>query len=224
MDIRDVCRLIRKWWVLIVVITTASIVGAALVSLYVLQNVYEAKAVMIISSPLNKQEQNQLTLSDYDLNIKLVNSYRVICKTDRILSQVLSETGLVLTVQDLSDKISVTAQNDTEIINIAVQDTDPRIAALLANAVASVFVKEIPQIMRMDNVQIIDKALAPQAPVKPNRKMIVVIAALLGLLLSMGLALLIDYFDISVKTSDQLAKLMEAPLLGTIPHMLERTR
>jgi capsular polysaccharide biosynthesis protein len=224
MEIKDIISLITKRWILIVTLSVAAILCAAVVSFYFLKDVYEASAVMIISSPRNNQDQGQLSLNDYTLNTKLVNSYRVLCKTDKILNQVISETKLPLTVKELSDKIDVTAQSDTEIINITVQDTNPKTAAQIANAVAKALKEKIPDIMQMNNVQIIDDATVPLLPVKPDRKMILAVAALLGLLVGVGIAFLIDYFDVSIKTSDQLVNLMEAPLLGIIPQMQERTK
>ena len=221
MEIRDVFRIIAKWWIMIATFIVVSVICAGIVSFYFLQNVYESSAVMIISSPRDKQDQTQLTLSDYDLNVKLVNSYRVLCKTDKILNQVISEAKLPLTVEALSQKITVTSENNTEIIDISVEDNDPNTAALIANALTSVFEREIPQIMRMDNVQVIDKAIPQQVPTKPNKLMIIAFAGLLGLMVSIGIAFLIEYFDVSIKTSDQLSTLLDVPVLGTIPHMQE---
>ena len=222
MEIKDVIRIIAKWWIMIALFVFVSVICAGVVAFNYLQNVYESVAVMIISSPLGKQNSAQLTLNDYNLNIKLVNSYRVLCKTDKILNQVIAETKLPLTVKGLSDKITITADNDTEIIRIAVQDNDPQTAALIANKVATVFVREIPLIMHMGNVQVIDNALPNQEPVKPDKMMIIAVAGLLGLMVSIGVAFLIEYFDISIKTSEQLSTLLDVPVLGTIPHMREK--
>ena len=221
MAIGELYRLICKRWMLIALCIVAFGGIAAAVSFLVMDDVYEASAVMIVSTPRNT-DKNLLTLNDYDLSVKLVNSYRVLCKTDRILSQVLAQTKLPLTIKELSKKIEVTAQSNTEIISIAVRDTNPATAAQLANAVTSVFMKEIPQIMHMDNVQVIDSAVAPQLPVLPDRVMIIGAAVLLGLMTGLGLAWLIGYFDVSVKSPEQLAALLEAPMLGTVPHLAQR--
>ncbi len=219
MELRDILQLIKKRWLLLFLFTITSLAAAAAVSIYYLQNVYESTTVMIIGMPGSKTGQNPLTLSDYNLNLQLVSSYRVLCKTDRILNQVLSETGSTLTTKELSKKIKVTAQNDTEIISIAVQDGDPDVAAKLANAVATVFEKEIPQIMQMDNVQIIDKAVVSSIPVGPGRTMIIAISGLLGFLLGFGIIFLGEYFDVSIKTTEQLSEILGVPVLGSVPRL-----
>ena len=219
MELRDILNLIKKRWVLLLLFTVLSISAASTVSITILQNVYESTTVMIIGLPGGKTGQSPLTLSDYNLNLQLVNSYRVLCKTSRILNQVLAETGCMLTTEELSKKIKVTAQNDTEIISIAVQDGDPNVAAKLANAVATVFEKEIPQIMQMDNVQIIDNAVASGIPVGPSRMMIIAISGLLGFLLGFGVAFLSEYFNVSIKNTEQLVEILGVPVLGSVPHL-----
>jgi capsular polysaccharide biosynthesis protein len=224
MDIRDIIGIIIKRWILILSLTLLFGISSMMISIFLLQNVYESSAVMIISSPTDNQQQGQLTLSDYTLNVQLVNSYRVLCKTDKVLNQVIDETKLPLNAEQLSAKITVTSENDTDIIRISAQDESPETAARIANAVATIFVREIPQIMRMDNVQVIDNAVIPKNPVKPNRQAIIAVAALLGMMLGIGISFLIDYLDVSIKSAEQLGELLGVPVLGSIPHMQERDR
>ena len=66
-------------------------------------------------------------------------------------------------------------------------DTDPEMAALIANTISDVFKKEIKNIMEIDNVSTIDTAKAPESPVKPNKLMNVAIASVLGAMVSVGL-------------------------------------
>lgn len=205
----------RRW--LIIFIVFIAFVGSTLVAYVFSKDVYEADSVLIVSSQKNATSKEELTYAEYTLNVQLVNSYRVLCKTERVLAQVLQKGNLPLTLSALADKISVNAVNDTEIISITVEDQDPMMAAKIANVVAEVFVKEIPNIMQMDNVQIIDSASVPTAPMKPNRPMMVIIALILGVLLGLGVAILLDYFDTTVKTPEQLEKLLDAPVLGNVP-------
>jgi capsular polysaccharide biosynthesis protein len=224
MEIRDIFRIVAKRWPIIVLSTAIALIVSFLIAYFTMSNVYEADTIMIISSPDDAKQQSPLTLNDYTLNTKLVDSYRVLCKTDRILNQVIQEAKLPLSTKQLGSKINVTAESDTEIIRITVQDESADTAAVIANAVASVFMREIPQIMKMNNVQVIDNAVPTSTPIKPDRIVIVAVAAALGLLLGFGICVLIEYLDVSVKSTEQLEKLLEAPVLGFIPHMQERDK
>lgn len=216
-EIKNIVFLAIKRWKIIVAVTIFSTLIIGLVSYFYLKDVYEASSIMIISSPSDTSQLNQLTENQYDLNVKLVNSYSVLCKTNLILNAVLSETKLPLTIDQLSQEITVTSENNTDIIKISVQDTNPNTATMIANALASVFVKEIPSIMKMSNVQILDTAIIPKHPVKPNHKLYIFISAIAGLLIGLFISLLIDYFDVTVKSAEQLEGILNIPVLGTVP-------
>jgi len=72
--------------------------------------------------------------------------------------------------------------------------------------------------MDVQNVQIVDKASTPAnpSPVKPNKKLNLAIALVLGLLVSVGLAFLLEYLDTRIKTEEDVQRYLELPVLGSI--------
>jgi len=208
--------------ILLVTIFAAAAVGAY--SWLLLDDVYQASSTVIVSNQKAAvtDGSSQLTYSDYTLNVQLVDSYRIICKTNRVLDQVIAELGLPMTREQLSGKISVTGAGDTEIIHIQVKDKDPVLAQSITNTITRIFQSEVKDIMQMDNVQIIDEAPLPRVPVEPSRMRNVVIGLMVGLVLGICLAFLLEYLDRSVKTEEQLAEILGVPVLGSVPK-IDRT-
>lgn len=66
------------------------------------------------------------------------------------------------------------------------------------------------------NVKIIDRAIKPHIPVKPNKKMNLMLGALLGLGLGVGITFMIEYLDRSVRKPEDLER-MGYNVLATIP-------
>jgi len=124
-----------------------------------------------------------------------------------------------MTTSQLSNKVSVTAAGDTEIIHIQVMDKDPVLAQSITNTMTRIFQSEVKDIMKMDNVQIIDEAPLPQIPAEPNRVRNVILGALIGLVMGIGLAFLLEYLDRSVKTEEQVTAILGVPVLGSIPRL-----
>lgn len=66
--------------------------------------------------------------------------------------------------------------------------------------------------------RIVDTALYPGAPVKPKRKLIVLIGLILGLILGIAYAFGRELIDDRIKNEEQIKELCDVPILGTVPH------
>lgn len=76
------------------------------------------------------------------------------------------------------------------------------------------------------NVTLVDKAIAPNKPVSPNKLLILAVAILLGAALGFLLALVIDMADNTIKSTEQVRKILKnttIPLLGWIPLIKDKT-
>jgi capsular exopolysaccharide synthesis family protein len=67
------------------------------------------------------------------------------------------------------------------------------------------------------NIRIVDRALAPGGPSSPNLKQDLSSGLLFGLVFGIGLVLLLEYLDRTVKTSEQVEHLLGLPTLAVIP-------
>ena len=75
----------------------------------------------------------------------------------------------------------------------------------------------IAEAMQTADVQVIDRAVLPERPVKPRIKLNIAIAGVLGLFIGVGLAFLLDFMDTSIKTKDEVEEILGLPVLGQIP-------
>jgi capsular exopolysaccharide synthesis family protein len=73
-----------------------------------------------------------------------------------------------------------------------------------------------------NNVSVLDRALVPHGPVKPNRKTVVIISIIVGLLGGIGLALFFEYMDNTIKTHDDIEKFLGTAFLGIVPAIREQ--
>lgn len=221
LTLRDVGEIIKKGWIIILALTVAGVVLGYGVSAYLIQKEYQASAMMIVSSTAQNQDETvaAMTLSDYNLNAKLVSSYSVLSKSDRVLSQVRDKLGINTDLESLSNKIEVTSKQDTDIISLAVTDTSPQLAQSIANTLVDVFKNEVTVIMKMDNVQVIDYAALPGRPVSPDSMVNTLIGGLIGLVASLIVSVLLYILDDTIKESDLIAAIMDVPVIGNVPKL-----
>ena len=75
---------------------------------------------------------------------------------------------------------------------------------------------KIQEAAQSKNVRIIDEAIEPLFPVSPKKKLNIMLGALIGLGLGVGLTFLIEYFDNTIKTHEDLER-MGFNILASIP-------
>ena len=75
------------------------------------------------------------------------------------------------------------------------------------------------------NIQVIDQAELPTKPYKPNTRLNLLLAAVVGLFLGIGLAFFFEYLDNTVKTPEDVEQLIRLPSFGMVPEIsYERQR
>lgn len=74
-------------------------------------------------------------------------------------------------------------------------------------------------IMQNKSPEIIERATKPLHPSKPNRKLIAIMGAAMGLLLGFGLALFREYMDNSMHKTEDVTESISIPVLGRIPRL-----
>jgi len=67
--------------------------------------------------------------------------------------------------------------------------------------------------------EILDYAIAPDRPIKPNKKKIAFLAVAMGIAIGCGMAFLLEYFDRSFRTVDEVADYLQIPVLAAIPRL-----
>ena len=67
------------------------------------------------------------------------------------------------------------------------------------------------------SARVIDPAVRPDTPTSPNRKLIVLITFLAGIMLGIGVVLLRDFLDSKVKNAEDVDRKLKAPMLALLP-------
>ena len=65
--------------------------------------------------------------------------------------------------------------------------------------------------------QVIDKAILPKEPVKPNKIMNILVAAVLGMMIGLFIVFFIEYLDDKLKTTQDIETHLGIPVLGVVP-------
>ena len=217
MELREYFQMIKKRWLLVVVITLLASLISALVSYFLIKPTYKADISVIIGSTSSVGDEANQSYNDVLMYQKIVQSYTEIAKTRLVAEDVIDALDLDMSSGELINMISVSVKSNTEILNITVKADNAALARNIANQYAKSLKKVSIDIRNIDNVQLMDDAVLPTSPDSPRPLLNIAIAFFLGLMLSIGTIFLIEYLDNTIKSQEELEKLFKLPVLGAIP-------
>lgn len=223
-DLKDYLRIVRKRLWLIIAFVLVCTIGAGVVSTFFLSPVYEASTKLIVNKSDETAALNSVDLNTVNLNLRLIDTYKEIIKTPAIMNIVAEENPeFGITAKELSSKVRVSSVNNTQVMTLVVEDESYERAAMIVNAVSSVFQREISNIMNVDNVSILNEASLTEVPgpVKPNTKLNIAIAFVVSLMVALGIVFLLEYLDDTVKTENDVQQLLDLPILTMVARATE---
>ncbi|MDO4289280.1 MAG: Wzz/FepE/Etk N-terminal domain-containing protein [Eubacterium sp.] len=219
-NLQDIFDMLKKNWRFIAIVTLCCMIVASVVTVFFINKQYSSYTTLMIGKAEGYSETNSnANYNDVLTNQKLVGTYSEIAKSNSIVSEVIKNLGLDMTNGELAAKIDVSSVNDTELIKISVKDSDPVEAANIADETAKVFMTNIAELMKINNLQVVDPAEVNPNPVSPSLPKNIAIAFLLGIVVSVFIAFVREMFNTSIKSVDELKDLIgDIPVVAIIPH------
>ncbi len=222
MELRDYIRVLRKGWILIVMLTLVGVAAAATFSI-IKKPEYTASAKVFVST------QSSGSVADLAQgNIftqQRVKTYADLVTTPIVLLPVASSLHLAMTSDELAKLVVATAPLDTTLIQIDATSTNPVQAADIANATSQSLTNVVqniettgandPSQVKLTRVQ---EAQVPSSPVSPNVPLNVALGLLLGLMLGVGIAVLRFALDNRIHNEHDVESISNAPIVGGVAY------
>lgn len=201
---------------ILVIIATGIIVGLAgfLVSKFLITPKYESETKLYV---LNRANDSATTLSDVQLSTQLTKDYQILVTSAPVMNQVIKELGLNMKASELASTISVDTPSDTRVLQITVTSDDPKRAKDIADKVAQVSSKKICDIMKIEQVNVIEEGSMSEEPAVDTVQKWTLIGLALGIVLSCAVIIIRSMLDDTVKTTEDVEKYFDLSTLAVIP-------
>jgi capsular polysaccharide biosynthesis protein len=177
---------------------------------------YKSNTTIVLVSEHQNEGYNT---SELQLNKNLVSTYSEIIKSRKVLEPVINNLNLDYSYGTLKSHVSVSSVTNTEIIKVVVADKDPEVSTKIADEIANVFTEEIQKIYKINNVSIVDTAVADTKPYNVSFVKDNAIYMALALVLSCGIIFICLYFDTTIKKGEDIENKLGLTVIGTVPRV-----
>ena len=219
MDLKELFNMFwSKKFQIILIILIFSIIGF-IYTIEFITPMYDASTTLVLVSSADDTltTNTMITATDVSLNSKLVATYSELIKSKNVLREVISNLNTDLEEDILKNYITVSAVEDTELIEITVRNEEPSNAAVIANEIAEVFTDKVKEIYNINNVQIVDKAEVSSEPANINHTKDIIMFASIGLVIAIIYVIVANMLDTTIKTAEDVETAYNIPVLVSIP-------
>ncbi|OZM56640.1 hypothetical protein CIB95_10470 [Lottiidibacillus patelloidae] len=217
-DIREFFKLLFRNWRVIFFLTGFVVLISSVITLYVIPPEYEARVNILVTTEKDAEGSKNVTASEIDSSLKLIDTYRVIIKSPTILEPALKNINKEIDIESLLRKIEIESIKNSQVFTIIVKDQDHAQAVYMANSIANVFKEEVDRLKNLNYIHILTPAKIDDSftPVDRNPIFNIAISLFLGLFLSVGSVSIKEFLDTTIKSEEKIRRLFSLSVLGEV--------
>ncbi len=152
-DLRQILKVLKKWRKLIIIMTLLSGLSAALISYFVMQPVYQAQTLLMVTQATDKLQTTPTQQTGQDgldtvvnsvsrLPVLTMNTYLGQLKSEALMKRIITQLDLTgYTPAGLSGAISAAIVKDSNLIEVKVTNGDPELSSKIANTLSDEYLK-----------------------------------------------------------------------------------
>lgn len=215
-DVIDLVELAQVLWSKIHIIIVCFLVGALVAGGYtkiIVTPQYTATSMIYILG-----ETTSITsVANLQLSSELTADFSMLAKRRKVIEKVNKDLNLGKTYEELCDVITIENPTDTHILTILATDPDAETAKDIANAMAEAVADNLSTVMATEKPSIAEEAVTPKEPSSPNTKKNIMMGALFGAVLAMGIIIVQFLLDDTIKNEDDVKKYLNINTFASFP-------
>lgn len=195
---------------------------AAIYTFFVATPKYESTVQMIAQT---NNEENKTALNDLNANILLVNTYKDMIQSNKLLLETqneLKKKEINLSVDEIRRMISIQQSQNSQMFELKVVTNQPQKSQMIGETLAETFQKEVEAYSGIEKVKVVSPASISNAPVSPNNKTNLLIGLFVGIGLGVLVVFLGEIINNTIKSSEFITEEADIQILGTISDVSEK--
>lgn len=214
-NLRELFNSIIKRKIIVIAAVIASVFISAILSCFIIPPVYESEVTVIVDKKDDSNGQN-IQYNDVMMYQNLIKTYASIGKSDDIYTAAARQLNNGISADKLISSTSITPITDTQLLTISAKGKSPKEALEIVTAVSESFVNVSKNVYPAGDIRIVNKGKLAETPVSPKKILNIVLGFFIGIVSSLGIIILLNYFDSTIKSEEDIKKYFQLPVLGVI--------
>lgn len=219
LSFRDLFRTMwRRLWIIMLVLLV--LVGLSVGYSYSQTPIYLASATILIGQVPVADQASEAGNDLQDLQW-FMPTLAAAANTRPVAEDVVQRLDMSVSPEYVQGSTGVEQIPDTQLLVVSFRDPSPERAQLIANTVGDAISERLPELGTNGSGAITatvwEQAALPYSPVSPDLMRNVLVALVLGLILGIGLAFLVDYLDDRWRSVNEVEQLSMVPTFGVVP-------
>ena len=187
LDLKEIFNILWKRKISVIIIFVAIITIGIIYTYFIVGTTYTSYTTVLIKQE-NRYVENGENINETNLE-SFVPTYEELLKSKVVIKETIEQ----LNIENINVRsIEITEVTDTEMVKIAVTNSNPEHAAKVANKLVEVTNKKIKELYEIENIYIIDEAEVNTVPNNFAHTKEIIKFTLIGIIISCGYALVMN--------------------------------
>lgn len=220
-DYIDLMDIVKRIWLYKLPIFALAVLFAVLCTVRVavfVEDRYVSSGMLYVTNQSDNvdDEDTEVNLSDINTAKSMSTTYQEILKTRTFLAEVSEDIGGKYSWKQIKSMLSISAVNNTQLLQISVTAATPDDAYLIAQSLIENAPDKLYSIFKNGQVAVVDDAMYPTTAVGKGTMSEAAKGFVIGLFLGLAAVVVIGLFDTKIHKSEDVANRYNVSILGEI--------
>lgn len=206
----------RKWW-LVAALTVIFGIAGYIFNIYMSVTLYSADMTLYVLNRDKVLAGETLNASDINMSQELLTQYAGIFYSRSVASDAAKALASYnISTEELTDMVSISNSENSSIFTITAISSVPGLSVDAANAMGNSFTSQIRELTKNDFIGVLDQA-QNSIPISDKGILKTIIWAFVGALLALSIIYVIEYFDTTIRSAEEVEDELRLRVIGIIP-------
>ena len=215
--VENIIKVLKDNIRLIIISTLTVTLVAAIITFFFISPQYEATTKVYIGKERFKNISTDYTSEEVNMYQRLIKTYSELVRTKDLVRKSISNVGQDISVNEALSKVQAISIADTQILQIKYTGDSREEAYDMVYGITEEFMKTSKKLYPNGNVHIIQQPVVPEKAVGPNKMMNIIIGAIVGMMIGVGITFLKMFMNNTFNDKEELERALEAYCIGVIP-------